>query len=119
MAMRMAVMALRNAAAARMKTSSAIRLTHSRRSLSVIRIGRSEVFVCGGSVKPQARERKGFLLFQWRRRIFRQLVFAGVRALHLEFVEQQRRADNSRGHTAAAIADERIVTDGDKVASQG
>src|SRR5580698_3725435 len=108
MAMRIAVMALRNAAAARMNTSSAIRLTHSSRSLSVMKVGRSQVssffFKCKtASAAPEILLAPGLLL-QRRSRIVWQLVLAGVRALHFQFIEEQRRANDSCGHAAAAVA---------------
>src|SRR5580692_7224005 len=123
MAMRMAVMALRNAAAARMNTSSAIRLTHSSRSLRVMKVGRSQVssFCSKCKTAPPAPETPFTpgLLLQWRSGIVRQLVFAGVCALHFKFIEEQRRANDSCGHAADAVADERVIADGDKIAPQG
>jgi len=67
MAMRIAVMALRKAAEARMNRRKVIRVSHSSLSRRVIR--------------P--------LLRQGRRRIVRELVFAGVGALDFEFAEEQ------------------------------
>src|SRR6476646_365620 len=107
--MRIAVMALQNAADARMNTSRAIRLAHSSLSLRVIGVGRSEVSV--SSVEPQARRREVFLLVQRRSRIVRQLVFAGVRALDFQFVEEQGWADHGCWHAASAVADQRVVAD--------
>src|SRR5580693_3316092 len=123
MAMRMAVMALRNAAAARMNTSSAIRLTHSRRSLRVMKVGRSQVLSFCSKCKtartaPETLFIRGLLL-QWRSRIVRQLVLAGVRALHFQLIKEQRRTNDSCGHAADAVADERVVADGDEIAPQG
>src|SRR5580693_2248909 len=123
MAIRMAVMALRNAAAARMNTSSAIRLTHSSRSLRVMKVGRSQLsrffFKCKtGSEAPETLFTPRLLL-QWRRRIVRQLVLTGVRAFHFQLIEKQRRANDSCGHAADAVADERVVADGDEIAPQG
>src|SRR5208282_6207477 len=104
MAMRIAVIALRNAAAARMNTSSAIRLTHSRRSLRVIRVDRSQVPRSRFRPKTASAAEKEFLFFEWRSGIVRQLVFARVRALYFEFVEEQRRGNDGRRHAAAAVA---------------
>src|SRR5208282_646153 len=59
-----------------------------------------------------------FLLLEWRSRVVRQLVLAGVRAFDFEFVEEQRRANDGRGHSPAAIADERVIADSDEIAAQ-
>src|SRR6266481_1185313 len=81
MAMRIAVMALRKAAEARMNNRKVIRVSHSSLSRRVIR--------------P--------LLRQGRRRIVRELVFAGVGALDFEFAEEQRRADDRGGRTVGSL----------------
>src|SRR5262249_6778407 len=54
----------------------------------------------------------------WRRRIVRELVFAGVGALDFEFVEEQRGCDDSGGDAAGAVADQRVVPDSDQVAAE-
>src|SRR6266849_523776 len=132
MAMRMAVMALRKAAEARMKTSSAIWPSSSRRlrkfrerSGSGASMGSNEIL--GGSViveksKAPAKVRgrynwRSFFLQRWWR-IVGEFVFAGVGALDFELVEEQRRADHGGGDSAGAIADLRIVADGNEVAAQ-
>src|SRR5260370_13670517 len=119
MAMRMAVIALRNAAAARMNTSSAIRLTQSSRSLRVIELASRRAWLGStSSVKPPELHRKAFLLLKRRSRILRQLVLTGVRALNFEFVEEQRRANYGCWNATAAVADERVVAHGDEIAPQ-
>src|SRR6267143_6794816 len=55
------------------------------------------------------------LLQRWRW-IIRQLVLAGVRPLHFQLIEEQRRADNRRRRAADPIAHQRIVADRDQVA---
>src|SRR5438093_9784715 len=104
MAMRIAVIAERKAADARIKTSSATRESHSMRSRNVT--------VVSGPFRGQ------LFLGQRRSRILRQFVFAGISALHFQFVEEQRRADNGSGYTAHAVIHQGIVADGDQTAAQ-
>src|SRR5277367_4782649 len=117
-AIRIAVIALRNAAAARINTSSAIRLTHSSRSRRVIRVNPSQVPRSRFRPKTASAVEEKFLLFEWRSGILRQLVFAHVRALHFKLIEEQRRGNNRCRHAAASVAYQRIVPDGDEVAPQ-
>src|SRR5256885_52908 len=141
MAMRMAVMALRKAAEARMNTSRARWLSVSSLSRSLRellggglpilpaplasgRSGRSVIVAlvrvaARAQAKPfghatashasQIRESLPGLRWRW---IIRQFVLAGIRALDLELVKQERRADHGGGDSARAIADQRIVADG-------
>src|SRR4029077_7056771 len=139
--------ALRNAAEARIKTSSAIRPSSSRR-LRKFREGscsgasRGLRAVSGASFIGAAGETRnkhrakvgrsllrphsclrqvlwvGSLFLERRRRIIRQLVLAGVGALYFELVEEQRGADNGGGDAAGAVADLRIVADSDQIAAQ-
>src|SRR5882672_3531101 len=103
MAMRMAVMALRKAADARMNRRKVIRVSHSSLSRSVM-----EETVYRLQLQTP-------LFCEWRGRIVRELVFAGVGAFHLQLAEKQRWTDDRGGRAAAAVAHERIVADGDQV----
>src|SRR5579859_2930209 len=46
-------------------------------------------------------------------------VFAGVGALYFQFVEEERGADDAGCDAAGAVADLRVIADGDEVAAQG
>src|SRR5947207_1935865 len=147
MAMRMAVMALRKAAEARMNTSRARWLSVSSLSRSLRELlggglpmlpaplasGRSGRSVIVARVRVVARARprpSGHAIashasqiceslpgLRWRR-IIRQFVLAGIRALDFEFVKQERWADHGGGDSASAIADQRIVADRNQIAAQ-
>src|SRR6266478_1905001 len=75
--------------------------------------------LCGATRSdfPECRPRLASydLLLQRRRRIIWQLVLAGVRPLHFQLTEQQRRADNRRRCAAGSIAYQWIVTHGDQI----
>src|SRR5215469_10390605 len=145
----MAVIALKNAADARMNTRNAIRLNHSTRSRRVISTslkpsansrellfrepaiapvpGRhsesSEEFLfCLG--KPFLRKGTswlpcGPLLLQRGRRILRQFLLRCVCALHFQLVKQDRRRNNGLRQRAHAVADQRVVAERNHIIPQG
>src|SRR5260370_21741541 len=141
MAMRIAVIALRNAAEARMKTRRAIWPSSSRRLRKFREVRGSGAstgsrMLSGGSViemsvtSCQAGAQRAAplrllarlpwlrsFLLQRRRRVIGELVLAGVGALDFEFIEEQRRADDGGGDAAGTIADQGVVADGDEVAA--
>src|SRR6266852_1805847 len=142
MAMRMAVMALRKAAEARMKTRRAIWPSSSRRLRKFREVRGSGAstgsrMLSGGSViemsvtscqagAQRAAPLRLFARLPWlrsfflqgRRRVIGELVLAGVGALDFEFIEEQRRADDGGGDAAGTIADQGVVADGDEVAAE-
>src|SRR5713101_371253 len=109
--MRIAVIALRNAADARMNTSSVMRLSHSSLSRSVMGgiVGTlhftnklAESFC--QAPRPHSQGTSPLSLVKGRRRIVWQFVLARVRALHFQLVEKQRRADDRGWHAAQPVA---------------
>src|SRR5499427_11005540 len=145
----MAVIALKNAADARMNTRNAIRLNHSTRSRSVISTSlkpsassrellfrepaiaaflavipnqvRDSCFVWANPSFEKAH--RGYpaapLLLQRRRRILRQFLLRCVCALHFQLVKQDRRRNNGLRQRAHAVADQRVVAERNHVIPQG
>src|SRR5260370_28902987 len=132
MAMRIAVMALRNAAEARMKTRRAIWPSSSRRLRKLREVEGSGAstgsrMLSGGSViemsvtscqagAQRAAPLRLFARLPWlrsfslqgRRRGIGEFVLAGVGALDFEFIEEQRRPDDGGADRAGAMADDGV-----------
>ena len=129
-------MALKNAADARINTSSSIlapSIPKVIREERIMRISAHEIvyWLLSRAISMRFRtmfrkvlvachrfERSNRAYFHRRRRILRQLVLALVRALHLQFIEQQRRSNHRGRQPACPVAHQRIVSRCAQIAAQ-
>src|SRR5580704_7528115 len=122
--MRMAVIALRNAADVRINIKSAVWPSASSLSRKGDMAKNQNDTDRTASLRIRRIPVKGWLLLyrrlrlQRRRRVVRQLVFTRVGALDFQLVEEQRRSDHRRRDSALSIAHQRIVADRHQVAPQ-
>src|SRR6267143_1534872 len=113
MAMRMAVMALRNAAEARRDRREEKAPEFNTEGTEVAQRAPRRALGCAPTIARFSGFAAVISLLQRRGRVVGEFVLAGVGALYFELVEEERRADDRCGDASGAIADQRIVADCD------